>query len=1000
MNHHHTSFTALPPAPGPLGAQSSGSRIDAPLYQWPTGDVKLECTFGQEPAGWDDEGWKWRSSGSRKKGVPESATHVDKRTCLGVFHCGCIDERGVPTRFFRPRSAVDARQKQETETCHICRSTLKPVKCAATLTYYRVVDDDGRVKAVRHHVGHHDHARPPLTKLSATEVEALDVQVRQNPEATAQQLRAGAGITQVALGEINPILLNPRKARHEVEKSKVRQDLIPASTRNSGFQLLESFSALNNSFESPWIVASNLLEQQYICMQTPFMRDVLLREDSVQSWHAENLEPESGRHGVITDGTHDFFKHGILLTSLVFSQVLFRWVVVLYTWIGNQDQEHHLPHFKQLVEVIAEICTSGLGFSFDDRVFSAILDFSNAQRNGFIDAFVDYMCSRIPGWKELSPKSRASERTTLRARAQALLIGCKVHWRRSTHKIKQVIAIQFQYRFEQLIAILEGESTTPSQFLQAVSDIHREFPEVRPWLAWWILPGNGGMIFPAMQRMPAELRAQLPSSTNGAESAHNLLYNAAGRNHDILEGVRRLYRVSRETEMLYDAVTAGHVQARFQGLRPQLTSRITPTWYENDGRAPDTRERLAAVAKLEADLAAQKSSLNETERFLAANTTSKSVAGSGAAAPSSEGSADRRLLQSYKWDANSCFIDAPLEAIFRAFTAMSDAVRGELLRRIRRECPPKSGLRDVFEHFWLRGLLSGAISTPEPLAKKETPKSLHNKLITALDAGQRNVKRLIQTRWDGGEFVAGMPGCARTWPNQMVQMDTTPRLQQYFGVHYRLKYVCGSNHVTETLHPQVYYEFPIYRDDLALAQGYIQPGADQPSLADLLVHSIPRDRYGPRHGRSAAFIPQVESSTTCPHLPCSNSHSSLISISTEWPLILRVSPNFARVEGADETFRDVSCPLIMKVGPDVEYELISRVIYSGSMAAGAVGHYTTQLRIGNNTYIYNDLLRDGALAYLGPLQLLEEFHPQTMFVIYLRRSRAEVSGLNPSYRTD
>ncbi|KAJ7494895.1 hypothetical protein FB451DRAFT_1163631 [Mycena latifolia] len=180
MNHHHTSFTAHPPAPGPLGAQSSGSRIDAPSYQWPTGDVKLECTFGQESAGWDDEGWKWRSSGSRKKGVPESATHVDKRTCLGVFHCGCIDERGIPTRFFRPKSAVDARQKQETEICHICRSSLKPVKCPATLTYYRVVDDDGRVKAVRHHVGHHDHARPPLTKLSATEVEALDVQVRQN----------------------------------------------------------------------------------------------------------------------------------------------------------------------------------------------------------------------------------------------------------------------------------------------------------------------------------------------------------------------------------------------------------------------------------------------------------------------------------------------------------------------------------------------------------------------------------------------------------------------------------------------------------------------------------------------------------------------------------------------------------------------------------------------------------------------------------------------------
>jgi hypothetical protein len=57
-----------------------------------------------------------------------------------------------------------------------------------------------------------------------------------------------------------------------------------------------------------------------------------------------------------------------------------------------------------------------------------ILDFSNAQRNGFIDAFIDYMCSRIPGWSELSAQSQGSERKNLHLQAQALLIGCKVHW--------------------------------------------------------------------------------------------------------------------------------------------------------------------------------------------------------------------------------------------------------------------------------------------------------------------------------------------------------------------------------------------------------------------------------------------------------------------------------------------------------------------------------------------------------------------------------------------
>ncbi|KAJ6632035.1 hypothetical protein B0H10DRAFT_1937756 [Mycena sp. CBHHK59/15] len=645
-----------------------------------------------------------------------------------------------------------------------------------------LTDDSGIIKAVRNHIGQHSHARPPVKCLAAKEITVLDLQVRQNPQATAQQLCAGGDMSQI-------------------EKSKVQQDLIPAVTRNSGFQLLDSFSALKSSFETPWIVAADLLDHQYICMQTPFMRDVLLR-DSVQSWHAENLEPKSGRHGVITDSTHNFFKQGILLTSLVFSQVLFCWVVVLYTWIGNQDQEHHVPHFKHLVQVIAEICTHGLGFTFDNRVFSAILDFSNAQRNSFIEAFVDYMCSRIPGWSELSSKSRASERANLRTRVQALLISCKVHWRRSTHKIKQVIAVQFQYQFEGLITILEGSSTTPIQFLQAVADIHREFPEVCPWLSWWILPGNGGMIFPAMQQMPTELRAQLPSSTNSAESAHNLLYNVAGRNHDIWEGVCCLYWVQRETEMLYEAVTAGHVQARFQGLRPRSRISASATWYENDGWAPDTHEHLAAVAKLEADLAAQKSNLTESEHFIAINATPTTVEASGQPLTSSKGSPDMRLLQSYKWDDNSCFIDASMEAIFRAFIVMSDGVRAEFLRRIRTECP-NSGLRDIVEHFWLCGLLSGAIIGLEKSGKKkETPSSLHGTLIIALDAGQRNVKHLIHTKWGAGQYVA------------------------------------------ENVHTQILYEFPIYRDDLALAQAHIHLGAGNPSLGDHLAHCIPWNRYG------------------------------------------------------------------------------------------------------------------------------------------------------------
>ncbi|KAJ7263301.1 hypothetical protein C8J57DRAFT_1512809 [Mycena rebaudengoi] len=247
--------------------------------------------------GWDNEGWKWRSTGSRKGGLPADAYRADKRVCLGVFHYSCIGSDGLPNRFCRPDP------------------------CSANLIYHQYVNDAGVSQAV----GRHSYSRPPVTKLFQNELQALDQHFRQNPQASAQQLGSGAGVSQISIGEIASILLNSRKARHEVDKSDVRQQIIaPPSSRNGGFQLPQSFPSLKESFETPWIVKADLLGRQFICRQTPFMRDVL--RDFVQSWHTENLEPEGGGHGIMTDGTHDFFNEGVLLISLVFSQLL-RWVV-------------------------------------------------------------------------------------------------------------------------------------------------------------------------------------------------------------------------------------------------------------------------------------------------------------------------------------------------------------------------------------------------------------------------------------------------------------------------------------------------------------------------------------------------------------------------------------------------------------------------------------------------------------------------------------------------
>lgn len=355
----------------PLAVPSRITEASSLMYQWPDGNVRLECTEGEEPLGWHDEGWKWRSSGSRKGGVPDNAFKVEKLVCLGILHCSCMKD-GVPVRFTRPKTQKDARTKQFASTCHICHDTHVHVSCDASLTYYRYHDSNGMVRLVREHHGRHSHHRPPTRRLREEDLYALDIQVRQNPQATAQQLRVGAGLQQVSIGTIDPVLLDARKARHEVEKSKARQGLqLPVATRNSGFQLLASLSSLQSSFQVPWIVHSDLLDKRYITMQTPFMADVLLK-DSVRSWYQEGLSAETERHGIITDGSHDFFKEGVLLSSVVFSQVLLRWVPVLYTWIGCLDTAHHQAHFDRLINVIADLCTNGLNAVFDDQVFSAV----------------------------------------------------------------------------------------------------------------------------------------------------------------------------------------------------------------------------------------------------------------------------------------------------------------------------------------------------------------------------------------------------------------------------------------------------------------------------------------------------------------------------------------------------------------------------------------------------------------------------------------------------
>jgi DNA-directed RNA polymerase subunit RPC12/RpoP len=76
-----------------------------------------------------------------------------------------------------------------------------------------------------------------------------------------------------------------------------------------------------------------------------------------------------------------------------------------------------------------------------------------------------------------------------------------------------------------------------------------------------------------------------------------------------------------------------------------------------------------------------------------------------------------------------------------------------------------------------------------------------------------------------------------------------------------LKYICTSNHATETVHPNTCFETAIQRHDLALAQAYIPTDVDNPSLAAVL---IPSDKSKAQCDASPAKIDSTNSTTPCP----------------------------------------------------------------------------------------------------------------------------------------
>ena len=139
--------------------------------------------------------------------------------------------------------------------------------------------------------------------------------------------------------------------------------------------------------------------------------------------HSSRLAEQSlqdGRMGILTDVTFKVFENFYLCTSSIFSTAVGRWVPILWTVLRNQREDDFADHFYHLFESLQE---QDYDLKTIEDMMSGTVDFSQAQRAGFVSAYVRWR-TRASGMSTLtSTAAQEAEQQEYANRAGTLLRG-------------------------------------------------------------------------------------------------------------------------------------------------------------------------------------------------------------------------------------------------------------------------------------------------------------------------------------------------------------------------------------------------------------------------------------------------------------------------------------------------------------------------------------------------------------------------------------------------
>lgn len=582
---------------------------------------KVDKSIAAKNQKWTQTVWTWANTGTK---IKESGWW-SIRHCLGVIECSFF-----PVCAFMKRvgSKTSLRQDLQLEDCAKCKKPMKWTKCPVQVTMLKPINGpDFEVQFFNCHT----HREPPNGRLNREQEAQLKEVIRHQHNPQALVLKQGTGFAadnqQFCAMDVNSSLVNNDKLRYHIKKSMNEMKHISTATNGTDHFLHQWRQA---QLERPhWV--------QYSCFDLG-KEVIVMQTDDMRSWLSTFEIRTNNQNGYVSDAAHSFFRYGLLMVSCAFSEVSLQWVPVVLSWFGSQTPACYCAHFLTLFRSIQAIIPPD---AIDpDSYFANVVDFSPAQREGYIQAFQIHM-EAIEGFTEAyiaaaqamaaasnavsafaDAKLRTEELWT--ERAEKCLRGCEYHFDKSVTRVKNNASmIPFEQRNEFNQQVRKLTTCSKVEFDETIAYLKRLFPEITGWLVWWVQSHVAKLIFSCCRTMTDDLLDQVPETSNAVESLHHKIYMACGLTKDsskrftLLEGVDALarfaqmeareqslaaegQRISYSTQQRRRMTKATHgtsrpVKAQDQAKKDTSMAAVKKqliALHENDGRSPDSNERL------------------------------------------------------------------------------------------------------------------------------------------------------------------------------------------------------------------------------------------------------------------------------------------------------------------------------------------------------------------------------------------------------------------------